>query len=89
MPASVPRTSWIVAPPEVCVLCLEPLGRPEASSAWNGRPAHKECVRVHMIQRDPAFREWGSEGGDGAGGEEPSEGPDPTITREDEDEDSG
>lgn len=88
MPVSAPRTAWIVAPPEICVLCLEPLGRREEASAWNGRPAHRECVRVHMIQRDPAFREWGAEGPD-APGEDTTDNPDPTSVREDEDEDTG
>ncbi|HZY71108.1 MAG TPA: hypothetical protein VFF67_09065 [Thermoplasmata archaeon] len=31
--------------------------QPSEVSAWNGRPAHRDCVRVHLIQRDPAFRE--------------------------------
>ncbi|MCI4334929.1 MAG: hypothetical protein L3K04_04815 [Thermoplasmata archaeon] len=88
MPASGPRTSWIVAPPEICVLCLEPLGRPSEASAWNGRPAHRECVRVHMIQRDPAFREWGADGPEDAP-EESSENPESPTTREDEDDDTG
>jgi hypothetical protein len=58
-PQSAPtrRISWISAPPEICTLCKEPLGSPEETSAWDGRPAHRECVRVHLIQRDPAFRE--------------------------------
>lgn len=88
MPIAAPRTSWIVAPPEICVLCLEPLGRAETTSAWNGRPAHRECVRVHLIQRDPAFRDWGGE----PASEESGEGPDPaegTGNREEDDEEPG
>jgi hypothetical protein len=53
------RTSWIVAPPEPCVLCREPLGPARETSSWNGKPAHRECVRIHMMQHDPAFREGG------------------------------
>jgi hypothetical protein len=53
----VARTAWIVAPPEACVLCREPLGTPRDTSSWNGKPAHRECVRIHMMQHDPAFRE--------------------------------
>ena len=63
------RISWISPPPEICSLCKEPLGKPEETSAWNGAPAHRDCVRVHLMQRDPAFRE-SSEGGEG---DEPSE----------------
>ncbi len=55
------RTAWIVAPPEVCTLCRENLRRGEEASSWNGQPAHRDCVRIHLLQRDPAFRDWGSE----------------------------
>ena len=51
------RISWISAPPEICCLCKEPLGDPEETSSWNGNPAHRDCVRVHLLQRDPAFHE--------------------------------
>jgi hypothetical protein len=80
-----PRTSWIVAPPEMCVLCREPLVRPEDASSWNGRPAHRDCVRAHLIQRDPAFRDWGGE----EPTEEPSENADELGAREDDDDDIG
>jgi hypothetical protein len=57
---SPPRQiSWISAPPEICALCKEPLGNPENTSSWNGHPAHRDCVRIHLLQRDPAFRESG------------------------------
>ncbi|MCI4370380.1 MAG: hypothetical protein L3J81_03515, partial [Thermoplasmata archaeon] len=36
------RISWISAPPEICTLCKEPLGVPEETSAWDGRPAHPQ-----------------------------------------------
>lgn len=82
-----PRTPWIVAPPEPCALCGEPLGRPAETSSWNGRPAHRECVRIHLIQRDPAFRAWGAEEG---GESDPGEGgEEETVAREDDDEDTG
>ena len=84
MGGAVPRTSWIVAPPEICTLCKEPLTDPQESSSWNGQPAHRNCVRVHMIQRDPAFREWTPEES-----EEPSESSEELGPREDEDEDMG
>jgi hypothetical protein len=48
-------------------------------SSWNGNPAHRDCVRIHLIQRDPAFRE-GEEGVE--------EGPDSldgTLPRDDDD----
>lgn len=60
------RISWISPPPEICWLCKEPLGDPAETSSWNGNPAHRDCVRIHLMQRDPAF----SEGGEG---EEPSD----------------
>jgi hypothetical protein len=50
------RISWISAPPEICTLCKEPLGDPAETSSWNGNPAHRDCVRIHLMQRDPAFR---------------------------------
>ncbi len=37
-------------------MCQEPLGAPEETSSWNGRPAHRDCVRVHLLQNDSAFR---------------------------------
>ncbi|HEV2316855.1 MAG TPA: hypothetical protein VGV89_04690 [Thermoplasmata archaeon] len=85
MKGTQPRTAWIVPPPEICTLCKEPLSRPEDTSSWNGKPAHRECVRVHMIQRDPAFREWGTE----ESPEEPGEGADDQPPREDDDEELG
>jgi hypothetical protein len=51
------RIEWIIAPPEVCSLCKEPMAQPSEASSWNGEPAHRDCVRIHLIQRDPAFRE--------------------------------
>ncbi len=51
------RISWISPPPEICCLCKEPLGDPAETSSWNGNPAHRDCVRVRLMQRDPAFRE--------------------------------
>ncbi len=53
------RISWISPPPEICCLCKEPLGDPAETSSWNGSPAHRDCVRVRLMQRDPAFREAG------------------------------
>jgi hypothetical protein len=66
MDAPPRRIAWISAPPEICTLCKEPLGNPEETSSWNGSPAHRDCVRVHLLQRDPAFRESGD-------GQEPEE----------------
>ena len=60
------RISWISPPPEICTLCKEPLGDPSETSSWNGLPAHRDCVRIHLLQRDPAFHEGGE-------GEEPPE----------------
>jgi hypothetical protein len=51
------RISWISPPPEICCLCKEPLGDPAETSSWNGNPAHRDCVRIRLMQRDPAFRE--------------------------------
>jgi hypothetical protein len=76
--------SWISAPPEICTLCKEPLGNPEETSSWNGNPAHRDCVRVHLLQRDPAFRE-------SADGEESPEDPgesfDGVLSRDDDEAD--
>jgi hypothetical protein len=55
------RIAWISPPPEVCWLCKEPLDDPDEKSSWNGNPAHRDCVRAHLIQRDPAFHESGDE----------------------------
>jgi len=79
------RIEWIVAPPQVCVLCREPLTQPNEVSAWNGSPAHRDCVRVHLIQRDPAFREQETD-------EPPEESPeslDGVLPRDDDDPDLG
>ncbi len=81
MTAPPRRISWIAPPPEICSLCKEPLGSPDETSSWNGRPAHRDCVRVHLLQRDPAFRD-GSESADGA--EEPEEGFDGVLPRDDD-----
>jgi hypothetical protein len=77
------RTAWLVAPPEICYLCKEPLGRPDETSAWNGRPAHRDCVRIHLLQQDPAFTDTS------AGGDDPDEGPETILPRDDDDGDFG
>ena len=75
------RISWIAAPPEICTLCKEPLGDPAETSSWNGNPAHRDCVRIHLMQRDPAFRS--SEESDEAT-EDPGEGIDGVLPRDDD-----
>jgi hypothetical protein len=78
------RISWISPPPEICTLCKEPLGDPSETSSWNGSPAHRDCVRVHLMQRDPAFRETTE------GAEPPEEGADATdgiLPRDDDEND--
>ena len=85
MTAPPRRISWIVAPPEVCCLCKEPLGAAAETSSWNGAPAHRECVRIHLIQRDPAFREPDAEEAPDDQGDAP-EGP---MSRDDEENDPG
>ena len=84
MTAPPRRISWISPPPEICALCKEPLGSPDETSSWNGRPAHRDCVRVHLLQRDPAFQE-GSEGEDVP--EEAEESFDGVLPRDDDDPD--
>ena len=59
--AGARRTAWFGPPPELCALCRNPVTSPAETSAWNGRPAHRDCVRIHLLQRDPAFRDWGGE----------------------------
>ncbi len=59
MDAPPRRIEWISPPPEICSLCKEPLGDPAETSSWNGNPAHRDCVRIHLLQRDPAFHESG------------------------------
>ena len=81
MDAPPRRIAWISPPPEICVLCQEPLGSPDETSSWNGRPAHRDCVRVHLLQRDPAFRE-GSAVADAP--EETDESFDGTLARDDD-----
>ena len=82
MPTAAPprRIAWVVPPPALCCLCREPLTQSAEVSSWNGSPAHRECVRVHLIQRDPAFRE--------TSGEEPPEegveGLDGVLSKDDE-----
>jgi hypothetical protein len=55
-------------------------------SSWNGVPAHRECVRIHLVQRDPAFRDWTHEG---ESSEESTDAPDEATPREDDDEEFG
>ncbi len=57
MDAPPRRIAWISPPPEICALCKEPLGDPAETSSWNGVPAHRDCVRIQLVKRDPAFRE--------------------------------
>ncbi len=79
------RIAWVVPPPEICCICREPLGVPEETSAWNGRPAHRDCVRIQLIQGDPAFRETGEvedppdEGADSMDGVLPRDDEDSTF----------
>ncbi len=82
MAAPPRRISWISPPPEICVLCKEPLGAPEETSSWNGRPAHRDCVRVHLLQRDPAFAEGGNSEESSEDGGEPM---DEVLPRDDDD----
>jgi hypothetical protein len=84
MAAPPRRISWISPPPEVCTLCKEPLGNPAETSSWNGNPAHRDCVRIHLLQRDPAFRE-SAESDEGA--EDASDALDGVLPRDDEDSD--
>ncbi|MDE1836341.1 MAG: hypothetical protein KGJ23_06970 [Euryarchaeota archaeon] len=77
------RTAWIVEPPKLCALCKNPLGTDAGTSAWNGQPAHRDCVRVHLLQRDPAFRDWG---GEPASEDLPEDPASELGTREDEEE---
>ena len=76
------RIAWISPPPEICSLCKEPLGDPEETSSWNGAPAHRDCVRIHLMQRDPAFRE--SDGNGEEGVEDSSESFDGVLPRDDD-----
>ncbi len=77
------KTSWIVPPAEVCILCHKPINSKEEKSAWNDHPAHAECVRIHTLQRHPVFRDWSADGEEAP--EEPEEG----GNRTDDDEDEG
>ena len=79
------RIDWIIAPPQICTLCREPLTQPAETSSWNGEPAHRDCVRIHLIQRDPAFREGEHE----ELAEDPGESLDGVIPRDDDDPDLG
>ncbi len=85
MAAPPRRTAWVVAPPEICFLCKEPLGSPDETSAWNGRPAHRECVRVHLLQQDPAFTELATARGE----DDPDDDPETILTRDDDEGDFG
>jgi len=87
MTAPPRRISWIAAPPEICTLCKEPLGSPDETSSWNGRPAHRDCVRVHMLQRDPAFHEGGEASEPGERPEESDDALDGVLPRDDDDPD--
>ena len=87
MTAPPRRISWVVAPPEVCCLCKEPLTQPNETSSWNGNPAHRECVRIHLVRRDPAFREGGGEGDEG--NEESADALDGVLPRDDDEPDPG
>jgi len=80
------RISWVVAPPEICCLCKEPLTQPSEVSSWNGNPAHRECVRIHLVQRDPAFREGSGEHDESS--DESPESMDGVLPRDDDDPDS-
>ena len=85
MSAPPRRISWIIAPPELCTLCREPLTQPSEVSSWNGNPAHRDCVRIHLMQRDPAFRETDTE----ESAEEAPDALDGTLSRDDDDPDLG
>ncbi|HUI38546.1 MAG TPA: hypothetical protein VLY85_02835 [Thermoplasmata archaeon] len=83
MAAPPRKISWIIPPPELCCLCRQPLSNPDETSSWNGNPAHRECVRIQLIQKDPAFRE--TDAPDGS----MEEAPDPTDTVLSKDDDEG
>jgi hypothetical protein len=83
MTAPSRRISWVVAPPELCCLCKEPLTQPSETSAWNGLPAHRDCVRTHLMRRDPAFRDTDHEDGT----EDSVDSLDGTLARDDDEPD--
>jgi hypothetical protein len=85
MHAPARRISWISPPPEICTLCKEPLGSPDETSSWNGSPAHRDCVRIHLLQRDPAFRETTADPSESS--EESGESLDGVIPRDDDEAD--
>jgi len=85
MTAPPRRIAWVVAPPELCTLCREPITQPTEQSGWNGHPAHRDCVRIHLMQRDPAFRE--TDGDEPA--EDGGEGLDGVLPRDDDEPDPG
>lgn len=84
MTAPPRRITWISPPPQLCCLCREPLVHPSETSSWNGNPAHRDCVRIHLIQRDPAFREPEGE----ESGEESVESLEGVLPRDDDETDT-
>jgi len=83
--AAPPRQiSWISPPPEMCTICKEPLVDPAETSSWNGNPAHRDCVRIRLLQRDPAFHD---ESEDPETGEESTDLSDGGSPRDDDDSD--
>ena len=83
MKATRGKSSWIVAPVELCVLCRKAITEGEERSSWNGMPAHSECVRIRALQEYPSSPEWAGESS-GEDGDRDGSG-----TRLDDDEDEG
>lgn len=82
MNATPGKTSWVVAPADICILCHKAILKDDERSAWNDHPAHAECVRIHTLQRHPVFRDWAEKEEDSE--EDPSGG-----VQQDDDEDEG
>jgi hypothetical protein len=77
------KSSWIVAPIDVCVICRKQIRDGEERGTWDGQPAHRECIHVRILQDQPAVQDWsgetpeGEEGGDDGGAPPPDEDEDP------------
>jgi hypothetical protein len=79
MAGSRGKSSWIIAPIDICIICKKQIKADEERGSWDGQPAHRECIHVRILQDQPGAQDWpgdvqeGDESGDDGGASPPED----------------
>ena len=55
------KSSWIIAPIDVCIICKKQITEGQERGSWDGQPAHRECIHVRILQDRPVAQDWSGE----------------------------